>query len=599
MGRIRSIVHYCLLGSSALLGAPLGSVWAVELFVIGNGENSWEQMGTLVSIDSATDPGWIQPRRTDPDENLSLEAVDRSGGISTPQPSVRQAGDLNAMIDGDANTVFDGSRARQVGGNMDLDLGETFGGVERIVFYPSPDFNDKFLRGYEVYINDGAAESRVGGTLQWRLVEKAEKNADSTVRVRISSQYVRYIRVVFTTPLPWEIAELEVYSRGFVPQATYTSNVIDLGDLANFGPLSWSAQEDEQAQVSIFSRVGATPDPYQYFEIATKGAEEELVEVSKDQFDKLDESARRKVSDAANWSSWSAPYTVASGEPIAAAEPRRYIQFRCEFFSGFFTQGAKLDSLAFEYSTPPVARLVAAEISPTNVAPGALTTFRYAVRARVESNDTGFDALEIATPTRATVKELKIGGMPVDNFSQDAQQDRLIVRFPDHRIEDTTPLELSFDTAVLRFGTRFAGRAFDLQTDELPQPILPGNASPELDSDDLSVAVSLGTKILKSVEVSPNAFTPNGDGANDLANIQYQILKLTKAVPVSVSIYDLAGRLIRRLYDGTEESGIYSKPWDGLDDQNKLVSPGLYLVRISIDADRGQGDRTALIGVVY
>ena len=248
MGRIRSIVHYCLLGSSALLGAPLGSVWAVELFVIGNGENSWEQMGTLVSIDSATDPGWIQPRRTDPDENLSLEAVDRSGGISTPQPSVRQAGDLNAMIDGDANTVFDGSRARQVGGNMDLDLGETFGGVERIVFYPSPDFNDKFLRGYEVYINDGAAESRVGGTLQWRLVEKAEKNADSTVRVRISSQYVRYIRVVFTTPLPWEIAELEVYSRGFVPQATYTSNVIDLGDLANFGPLSWSAQEDEQAQ---------------------------------------------------------------------------------------------------------------------------------------------------------------------------------------------------------------------------------------------------------------------------------------------------------------------------------------------------------------
>jgi len=111
--------------------------------------------------------------------------------------------------------------------------------------------------------------------------------------------------------------------------------------------------------------------------------------------------------------------------------------------------------------------------------------------------------------------------------------------------------------------------------------------------------VSLGTKILKSVEVSPNAFTPNGDGANDLANIQYQILKLTKAVPVSVSIYDLAGRLIRRLYDGTEESGIYSKPWDGLDDQNKLVSPGLYLVRISIDADRGQGDRTALIGVVY
>ncbi|MDA0338523.1 MAG: hypothetical protein O2910_01560, partial [Proteobacteria bacterium] len=368
MRTIRSTVRYYRLVSSALLSPA--NVWAVELFIIDSGENPWEQMGTLISIDATTDPGWIQPRRTDPDENLSLEAVNRDGGMSTPQPSVRQAGDLNAMIDGDANTVFDGSRARQVGGNMVLDLGETFGGVERIVFYPSPVRSDKFLRGYEVYINDGSAESRVGGTLQWRLAEKAEKNADSTVRVRISSQYVRYIRLVFTTPLPWEIAELEVYSRGFVPRATYTSNVIDLGDLANFGSLRWSAIEDEQAQVRIFSRIGATPDPYQYFEIVAKGIEEELVEVSKDQFDNLDESAGRKVLDAANWSSWSAPYTVASGEPIPAVDPRRYIQFRCEFFSDFFTQGAKLDSLAFEYSTPPVARLVAAEISPTNVEPG-------------------------------------------------------------------------------------------------------------------------------------------------------------------------------------------------------------------------------------
>jgi hypothetical protein len=568
---------------------------ATEVYVIGNAQHPWEDMGTLVSIDATTDPGWIQPRRTEPTENLSLDALGRGGDMTTPQPSVRHAGDLKAMIDGDPGTAFDGSKARQVGGNMDLDLGETFGGVERIVFYPSPAFGDKFLRGYEVYINDGSAESRVGGTLQWDLVEKVEKNSDSTVRVRISSQYVRHIRIVFTTTLPWEIAELEIYSRGFVPRATYTSNVIDLGDLANFGHLRWSAEQQEQAEVRIFTRTGATEEPYLYYEI-DRG---ERIPVSKRDYDGLDESAREKVLDAENWRAWSSQYTAASGEPIAAAEPRRYIQFKCEFFSSFFTEGARIDSLAFEYSTPPVARFIAAEISPTEVLPGKLTTFRYAVRARVESQDTGFDALGIATPTRAVVRELKIGDTQVENFTQDVRDDQLIIRFPDHRILDTTPLELTFDTAVLVFGTRFEGWAFDTLSDELPQPFLAGNASPQLESDDLSVAVSLDDDIVQAVVAVPNPFTPNGDGSNDRAQIQYQILKLTKGVPVAVSIYDLAGGRVRDLHNGVEESGIYSVVWDGLDDAGQLVAPGIYLGCVEIDADTGSGDSVVLIAVVY
>ena len=582
----------CVLALALLLCAAAS---ATEVYVIGNEQHPWQDIGTLNSIDPTTDPGWIQPRRTEPTENLSLDALLRSGGMSTPQPSVRQAGDLNTMIDGDANTVFDGSKARQVGGNMDLDLGETFGGVERIVFYPSPTFDDKFLRGYEVYINDGSVESRVGGTLQWQLVEKVEKNGDSTVRVRISSQYVRHIRVVFTTPLPWEIAELEVYSRGFVPRATYTSEIIDLGDLANFGHLRWAAQEQEQAEVRIFTRSGATEEPDLYYQL-DRG---ERIPVSQSDYERLEDSEREKVLDAENWNAWSSQYTVASGEPIVAGEPRRYFQFKCEFFSNFFTQGARVDSLAFEYSTPPVARFIFGEISPTEVLPGQRTTFRYAVRARVDAQDTGFDALEIATPSRAEVSQLKIGDTVVENFTQEAEDKRLIVRFPDHRVVDTTPVELMFDTAVLVFGTRFEGWAFDTLSDELPQPVLAGNASQLLESDDLSVAVTLGDKVVRGVQAAPNPFTPNGDGINDRARIQYQILKLTKGVPVSVAIYDLAGGLVRNLHQGVEESGIYAVDWDGLDAAGQMVVPGLYLGRVEINADTGAGDRVALIAVAY
>ena len=581
----------------ALISAK--STSGVEVLIVGNAQNPWEAMGTMENIDTTTDPGWMQPRRTEATENLSLGAQGRGGGMSTPQPSVRQAGNLNNMIDGDVNTVFDGSRARQVGGRMDLDLGSIFGGVERIRFYPSPTFSDKFLKGYEVYINDGSAEMQIGGVLQWTLVEKAEKNTDSTVQMRIPSQYVRHVRIVFTTPLPWEIAELEVYSRGFVPRANYTSEVIDLGGLANFGQLKWAAEEQPRASVHIFTRTGATPDPLKYYQLKEKGLKTEQTEVSADDYNSLKEAEREKGLDAENWSPWSPVYTRASGEQVAFVEPRRYFQFKCEFASDFFTQGARLDSLAFEFSTPPVARFIWGEVGPLEVNAGEPTLFTYVVRAKIEESDTGFDALEIATPSRATIEELKIGGTAVADFVQEIEDDRMVIRFPNHRVVDTTPVELSFEGAVLVYGTRFTGKVFDTQTAELPQPITAGDTSPDLPNDDLAVAVSLGETIVAGGRMVPNPFTPNGDGVNDLASIHYQILKLTKEVPITVAIYDLSGRLVRDLYSGTDVSGIYALDWDGLDNSGRLVVPGLYLSRISVDADRGEGDKVALIAVVY
>ena len=41
-------------------------------------------------------------------------------------------------------------------------------------------------------------------------------------------------------------------------------------------------------------------------------------------------------------------------------------------------------------------------------------------------------------------------------------------------------------------------------------------------------------------------------------------------------IYDVAGRLVRRLASGPMDPGSYTVLWDGTDDRGQTVAPGVY-----------------------
>ena len=100
------------------------------------------------------------------------------------------------------------------------------------------------------------------------------------------------------------------------------------------------------------------------------------------------------------------------------------------------------------------------------------------------------------------------------------------------------------------------------------------------------------------MEVGP-AITPNGDGVNDELLITYDIVNLTHAAPVSVRAYDLAGRLVREIYSGLDSSGRYQQAWDGTGDGRAPMAPGIYLVRLEIEADSGTEGKTAIVSLVY
>ncbi len=58
---------------------------------------------------------------------------------------------------------------------------------------------------------------------------------------------------------------------------------------------------------------------------------------------------------------------------------------------------------------------------------------------------------------------------------------------------------------------------------------------------------------------------------------------------VQAGVYDLAGRRMRSLFDGTLSAGSHHILWDGRDESGGAVPAGIYLVRIAT----AEGNRTA------
>lgn len=681
-GRIYQKFLYLLLVPLAgwILG---GEASGLEVYTIGGAELSWKEAvwdetdpGAVVGgIDFEAQPGWIGVQQVDTTDNIALRTYERGGGVTVPNVrlSAEEKAKLEGMVNGDPTVALEmkSTPAKEVyvyGVLVQLDLGARFG-VDRIRFFPrmSVDypFQEDFLRGYAVYVNDGTEEATIEGRPIFQLVKREEKNSQSVVDVDLELQYVRYIRIKSLTRVNWEMDEIEVYGTGFLPEATYQSQVFDFGDLATLGKLWWSQRkigDPELSEIIVRTRSGSDPTPLIYYR---KLGREEEVEVSFGDYQKLKPEERGEIryfttagdmvsrrdyealSDeekgeieyyrvggevpldedgnlltkasyeglppegkgsivldrAHGWSGWSAPYPYEEvqnegGVPIVSPAPRRYFQFRMDFENGDLRSSGRVDSLSFQFSKPPVAHQIVAEIAPQRVAPGVVTAFTYAAKADIRGEDTGFDRLEIVTPTKAEeVRSVRIDGQEVAFESLALEEDHFTIGFP--RITGDQVLTVVFKGVVLRYGTLFEARAFDSQTGELKQSVIPGDATPDLPTNDLFVAINLGGSVIRSLEISPNPITPNGDGVHEVASIRYDLLKLDREMPLEVRVYDLSGYDVRTLRSERAESGVYSVTWDGEDEEGNLVPPGVYIVRVQIDTDSGVESRAKTVSVVY
>ncbi len=564
--------------SVALLGLAAAGNGETIVFGGGPGSRAWDQAHSDITvIDFEANPGFIQPLQNDPEENISLKLIERGGQITSPNArtvlAVTQSEFedlLDNMVDG-RNTAFEVKIPKATGIIFRFDLGERFG-VNRIRFFPREGFEEFFLKGYEVRLNDGSEEQKtVSGNPDLRLFKTVERNLDPVVDIAVPLQFVRFIEVRQLVRGEWEIDEFEIFGEGFPSAAAYTSNVFDEGQPAVFGGITWAKEtigEPTKVSATVSTRRGSTPDP----------------------------------SDSLKWSGWSPPYPAGVRTPIASPVPRRYWQFRVLFHSSDILSAATVDSIAVEVS-PALADSVVGEVWPQDAVLGQATELTYWVRSY---NSSGFDQLDIKTQAPVEViRSVQIDGTDVAWDKEDTEDDGDIVgvRISFPRITgDDRLLRVVFESIALHYNTVFVGRIFDTQRPHnLPQTLVPGDvdADPVAAGDDLSVTTRVADNRIHFLEVAPAPFTPNGDGVNDQAIVIYDIVNLTGGSPVSVQVYDLAGGLRRVLYSDLDIGGRYQRVWDGVDDNGQMLSPGVYLVRVEVATDKGEESKTAVVPLVY
>jgi hypothetical protein len=622
------------------IGAQFTSAEQDSLRQLGLGfqEIAWSvsQLQHNLSQDALA-AGSLEPTRFEREENMAATALSRDGWVRVFEFASESNTVGRVVLDADETTgyVWKAIDPQQFANNsfgwgekqpetITLDLGGEF--LVREVRFRSLS-PGQYLEHFRIGLsNEYRTQGRGSGTgaeiFPW--IAEVRENIEPDVTVVFDTPTITRIvqlQVPRVTPKELSVAELEVFGGGYVSPAAYESEVFELPGIASWGDINWSGTLDQEADIDIRTRSGSDPHPEVFWQSRPEqqdsvrflqgGGDLTLAEY-KLQYARLSDvlkpmDLKNWVSlDKEHWSFWSSAYDFHNpGVEIVSPGPNRYFQLRVDLISSVDDRG-QLDYIEFKASSPPAVHRLVGEIHPVRAVVGEPTQFTYFVRPTVRTGDTSFDGVAISTPSGVlSVDSLRIAGEYQPLFSSRIDPDRtgFEVMLP-RRLEprDSGALvEVVFTALVLReVGTLFSGRVFDTQRpNEVRQRVAAGDAAVEAEGDRLSVTTSLSDRLLFVPSITPNPFTPNGDGVNDVIHISYQLLRLTATVPVTITVHDLSGREVKRLYEADQTLGEYEQTWDGTDESNQRVPPGLYICSVRAAVQSAVETRLALLGVAY
>ena len=600
---MNNAIHYAL-----LIGLLCSATSALAVDSLDVGQDGrlgrWDSIVEEAQfLGVARDSIWMWPAGAG--ENLSLRLAERGGvavGLVANPDGILRVPLGTLLYDGNPATAFDPDQFAAIDRStpVEIDLGATFR-VNRIRLFPRLDRQNRrrFLQVFRLYTK---AERQAKYDPAIRFFATAP-NVEPVVERPIDSRNVRYVRLEPGTEREWELAEVEIYAAGDVPVGTYVSRPVRTRyPNIVWGKVRYEGGSIENAPATVQTRTGSDRDPEHYFRIDLE-AEDGLQRVSKEDYQALPDEEKGPVKPNPLWSSWQ----TVSGGLIHSPGLRRFLQFKVRLAS----PGAVLRRLVFEFARPPVVSSLLAEISPSVVQPGVETSFTLSMEVRLRPDKgrdpqaTGFRFLQVRTAAQvAEIERILVDDEEISFSATYEPSTGFDVDLWRHIEQTGTFVQIVFRGAVFRDYTRFEVRALDRrdadgQLEEAYQVADERDVDPSLEGTNLVVRFADGNVPLVAQLAGTRLFTPNGDGANDAFVLSYALLKIVTEAAVTLEMYDLAGRRVRRAYAGMGSNGAYALEWDGTDDQGLLVPPGLYLYELQVEADEGSERRWGSVGVMY
>jgi hypothetical protein len=651
------------IGGEGVADPEFPADWDVQIVKLPWDDVDGNLFGSSTLLELTDGP--LRPVSLDPDVNITPQIRQNGGFIKSPDGySFKDEATLDLLFDGDDNTAYSGggssftghgtcfgippedesggrsarrcASADRIFQRFGTSKGIQFnlGGrvpIRRIEFYPSPRYEtERLIKNFMIGTNNGndllngSREAafwvgRYGLFVDFEVRHLAFTNNTSHVVLDMEDAAIQNI-VFESTVGDWEIAEFKIFGAGFAPDASYTSNIIDLGETSALGNLSWSGTRPEGTGVVMSMRSGDVPDPQFYWRKTFRGDERTRFDatgkvLTRAVYDKLEGGEKAGITpNTESWEFWSPPVSYDDGSaPLAARQPRRYVQFQAELSSDRpIDAHSTLDFLEFEVTRPPLVSQALAEITPVQVNPREITRFNYMVLPQFAADDQGFDSIEILTPVRVASVDSIILSSP-DTRGRDAfdvsaiaeiTDSSFVIQFPEGYRRDQQsagePIEVIFRAPVYTYGSVFPGRVFDSEKPwEVRQRLTPGDVDPSVDSSSLTVGLSeVGAKSVGDLMLSSPVFTPNDDGFNDGLTIEYELVNLAGSVPIIVGIYDLSGHLVAEMAS-SRASGKFSEFWDGTDAGGGLAAPGLYIIRMEVDTDEATDTVVSTVALAY
>ncbi len=506
-----------------------------------------------------------------------------------------------------------------------FDLGSTFWVDTQRMCYGQGLYRGS-MADYRLDFSDGTLAA--DGSIRWTRAVDRKQVQQSGVRFdgnRFAPLKARFFRLQYTLSngghQTANLAEIQLYGEGYQPQVELESDLIRLGGSRNLLSIEWGADTPPGTQVQIQTRTGDDlQEELHYFK-------KDGTEVGEAQYKKLlsifkGEIVSREV-EGSGWSDWSEPYPDPKGSPITSPSPREFLKLRAVLLSDDSQATATLSQVRLHFADP-VAQGLVGELDPVQLPRlGERQVFSLYVKPDFAVADLGFDQLLLRVPPDMWLElDGVYAGGPADFENPELEHlavagveripsraDSLHLSFPP--IGPQSGIELlrvDFHSALFATGAVVeAALQHSGAGASQWQRVDPGNAFAGVKSSSLTlVSVVQRKELLGEVQVEPPLFTPNGDGINDQVVLEFSVVLLGDTSPVVVEIRDLGGRLVRRMESVGESVGTGRRRvlWDGRDGQGGLTPAGIYLARLSLDADTEGADvsRSSLlwrIALVY